>query len=346
MLEGSSLIRSVSSRFSFRRSKRQTQMLEVPADSPPSYHDLSVTVSVTRSSSSSTASSSRHNTVEQRHRPQRDVTVSVAQQQDFGLGYSSIGYERRRVSSNRHSRILFDPAELDSQLPRCSTPSSPKRKRSLMRFGSLNGRKERALSTTYECILDENVKDSSSHVELLCLPVVDLTVRPVSRSGIASSVRSSALPVRPTSPPPRSPYTIVKPEYHSLLDAAATSSMGAAQKTQPRRDSLSTGPFYAVARGWKKGVYTSHDEALRQMQGFPGPVMLTFDDKEQARAFVQPASVPPMSTSQNCTPTYGEQDEERLERARIFTGLDRARANCRSMFLSLERTEAQFPSPL
>ncbi|CAB3411025.1 unnamed protein product [Caenorhabditis bovis] len=45
--------------------------------------------------------------------------------------------------------------------------------------------------------------------------------------------------------------------------------------------------FYAVAHGFKRGVFTDWDEAKKQIDNFPQPVYKKFDSEEEAEKYVE-----------------------------------------------------------
>ncbi|PWN35411.1 uncharacterized protein FA14DRAFT_160564 [Meira miltonrushii] len=46
-------------------------------------------------------------------------------------------------------------------------------------------------------------------------------------------------------------------------------------------------PCWAVLRGWRMGVYSTREEAERQMENFPGPYMQEFPNEREARQWLQ-----------------------------------------------------------
>ncbi|KAJ1032739.1 hypothetical protein NDA16_000760 [Ustilago loliicola] len=184
------------------------------------------------------------------------------------------------------------------------------------------------------------------------------------KSAIQSTVRARSLSSA-TSPPtytaaldvprPQSPFAIVSSPSQSSLSFRPPSRIEprrcySANDTEQVKPSPFSGralaqvaaaphqSFYAVGRGWKKGIYTTKDQAERQIRNFPGPLLQVFSDRTAAEDFLANAG---RFTPQ--PPIQDEADDELLERTRIFNGLDPNSefARRRTVSMSAERKEAQ-----
>ncbi|CEH12350.1 RIBONUCLEASE H1 [Ceraceosorus bombacis] len=98
---------------------------------------------------------------------------------------------------------------------------------------------------------------------------------------------SSAYPTGYWAPPPYAYATAQNGGEHGIslgdeMDAMLSS------EARERREALRghSPPFFAVRRGWRKGIYTEEDEASRQTQNFPGPIVKRFESADEAVAFV------------------------------------------------------------
>lgn len=89
------------------------------------------------------------------------------------------------------------------------------------------------------------------------------------------------------------------PRGNSALDGGEDESAESDEvlrKVIREREALAgRGPYWAVQRGWTKGVVTSQDEANRRTKNFPGPIVRYFEEDrlDEAMAFVKAGAVKP-----------------------------------------------------
>ncbi|SJX61344.1 uncharacterized protein SRS1_10336 [Sporisorium reilianum f. sp. reilianum] len=307
----------------------------------------------TGSSSTSTRSAPSAVTTPETETP----TTSFSGQADYGLGYSSINHERSPTYSAKRTStaLLTRPVEFD----RYAEPSSS------------HQRREQALRTRS---LPRSNKLSVVHAEEepLFVQIVD---QAAPTSPIQSTVRarsqSGTLPLHSANfdfARPQSPFAINSASQTRPTPRRCQSSFALASSADEPLAQASTPSFYAVGRGWKKGVYTTKEDAERQIRNvrvplktssvanklrvltflshpfvcffvqFPGPLMQVFRDRAAADDFLQNSGrFTPQSPSQD------ENEDEFIERIRIFKGLnpDSDLAKRRTLSINTERTEAQ-----
>lgn len=192
---------------------------------------------------------------------------------DYGLGYSSINHERSPSCKDiRTSRALQSrPIEFDRYADSSTTQKH--------RVGTTRSKK---LSVVHD---EEHPLFVEIFHEAAPTPIIQSTVRAQSSSSSSSppnyadfdllrpqspfAITSSASQSRIIRPPSRiSPRRTqsandseaVRP-YHSTTRASSELAAAAAASGQS---------FYAVGRGWKKGVYTTKEEAQRQIKNVSG----------------------------------------------------------------------------
>lgn len=79
------------------------------------------------------------------------------------------------------------------------------------------------------------------------------------------------------------------------------------------------GPVWAVARGWKKGIVATFEEADRQTRDFPGPVLRKFDNVDEAIEFLKT----PIQSIRPGPPAYGDDDSSTGPRFATPTSMHR-----------------------
>ncbi|ETS60913.1 hypothetical protein PaG_04834 [Moesziomyces aphidis] len=269
---------------------------------------------------------------------------------DYGLGYSSINhvcsasYRGNRKSRMPHSHAIERPATAEAhaghEFGRSSTSRSPRRPNKL---GSPHA--------------DEQPLFVSIVHEALPAPRIQSTVR--ARCSSTNSARVSSSPPKAVAPlaRPQSPFAInssaSQPRFTTIvserLAVRQPQSADDSDVDQPPRYDVVVDPagtasvdslFYAVGRGWKKGIYTTKEEAQRQIRNFPGPLLQHFHDRAEAERFLANAG---RFSSQPAKKDDDDWADELAERTRIFAGLDpnSELARRRSTGMSAERREAQ-----
>ncbi|PWN19248.1 hypothetical protein BCV69DRAFT_284400 [Microstroma glucosiphilum] len=109
-----------------------------------------------------------------------------------------------------------------------------------------------------------------------------------------------------------------KPDLRSVVGAPVNGSadpsgadLGALPKQEQseRGELVGKGPYWAVQRGWTKGVVTSKEEADRRTKNFPGPVIRYFeaDQVDEAIAFVKAGAL--ASRPRSRTGNGGSEDD-------------------------------------
>ncbi|EPQ28433.1 uncharacterized protein PFL1_04259 [Pseudozyma flocculosa PF-1] len=145
--------------------------------------------------------------------------------------------------------------------------------------------------------------------------VIDSAVPPKLQSTARGA--PSGPPPYGSPPPMTSPYLVKSPQAPAAEAASSTGDdplQNIKDHMRANADLIGNGPFYSVQRGWKKGIYMSRAEADRQIRNFPGPVIKTFENLDEAIAFLKPDAAVLETPDE-------DQDEEVLERARIFSDL-------------------------
>ncbi|KAE8223088.1 hypothetical protein CF319_g3829 [Tilletia indica] len=120
-------------------------------------------------------------------------------------------------------------------------------------------------------------------VEELSSPVMRRTSSSSSTSTASTNTLHRQGSLAPSSPA-RSPANSPGMNATRLMGTSPSSSTAGRSLREHWTRELEgkTGPFIVVERGWKKGIYTSSDEAARQTRDFPGPKFQTVDTAASA----------------------------------------------------------------
>lgn len=199
--------------------------------------------------------------------PEAETPTSFSGPSDYGLGYSSINHERSLtyVSKRTNTAVLPRPIELQRYSSEPSlTQIRPVRSRS---------RSANKLSIVHD---DEEPLFVSIVDEAALKPAVQSTVRARSSSG--SPPTTATIDVsQPHSPFAMAttnshlfatslPSRIVPRRCYSANDSEENRPSAPMATVQVEAAEASVSAFYAVARGWKKGVYTTKADADRQIR--------------------------------------------------------------------------------
>lgn len=215
--------------------------------------------------------------------PETELPTSFSGQADYGLGYSSIHHERspsykgkRSSRANLPRSIEFDRyAELESNPVQ---PQSPR----LTHARSRSRSKKLNLIHPEEDPLFVEIVDGAAPT-----PTIQSTVRAQSRAGTSPPGYAAVDLVRPQSPftisrsgsqshSSRPPTRISPRRCHSAADRDAVHGLRSVPivplaHSAAQLDETPPQSYYVVARGWKKGIYTSKEDAERQTRNVSPP---------------------------------------------------------------------------
>ena len=210
---------------------------------------------VTSASSSSSATT-----------PDLDTPSTFSGPPDYGLGYSSINHERS--PSYRDKRISKALQSCPIEFDRYADSSINQKHRT----GSIRSQK---LSVVHD---EEHPLFVEIFHEAAPTPTIQSTVRAQSSSASTCPPTYADLDL----PRPQSPFTITSSASQSRINrppsrisprrtqsADGSEAVRTSQSTTKALTELAAAPgqsFYAVGRGWKKGVYTTKEEAQRQIK--------------------------------------------------------------------------------
>ena len=217
----------------------------------------------------SSASSSNRSNSSPVTTPEPQTPTSFSGPADCGLGYSSINHERSpSYKAKRMSKVaLSRPIELD-RYAESSSDEKPKRNGSVRRSNKLSSSMHKDEDPLFVHIVHESAPT----------PAIRSTVRAQSSLG--------SPPLNPATidvPRPQSPFAITsaasqsfssynKPSRitprrcHSANDSDSLRASSSTNRAFAEVASASDQSFFAVGRGWKKGVYTTKEEAERQIR--------------------------------------------------------------------------------
>ena len=223
----------------------------------------------TSSSSSSSRSAPSPLTTPETETP----TTSFSGPSDYGLGYSSINHERSPTySGKRISHVALPrPIEFDRYAQSSSTlkRSTSSRSRPTNRLGVVHDEEEP--------LFVEIVHEAAP------TRPIQSTVRARTSSGASPPYTAHDAPAAATDVPrPQSPFAMTGTASHSLVsrpsqrmtvrrcysanDSEVVRASPSSAKALAEISAASDHSFYAVARGWKKGVYTTKEDAERQIR--------------------------------------------------------------------------------
>lgn len=227
-----------------------------------------VTAAATTASSSSSSSRSASSPVTT---PEAETPTSFSGPSEYGLGYSSINHERSPTySGKRTSRVVLSrPIEFD----RYAEPSLIQKQQ--IRPTSSRSRSAKKLSVVHdeeEPLFVETVHEAAP------IKAVQSTVRARSASGTSPPTAATTVEVAR----PQSPFAMTSTTSQSLMSkppmrisvrrcySANDSDVARPSPSSARAladvAAASDHSFYAVGRGWKKGVYTTKEDAERQIR--------------------------------------------------------------------------------
>lgn len=227
----------------------------------------------TGTTASSSASSSRQAS-SPATTPEFEFTTSFSDPPDYHLGYSSINHERSpSYKGKRVSRAAVShPIEFDRY-----AESSP---------GSRLTTSEASVNKLSAAHVEENSLFVRIEQELAPMRTVQSTVRaqpswgtlpPHTASSVDAhrpqspfAITSAALPSRRSTVPSRGATRRCFANHSTSVHESSSKERDPAQAAGTLEQS-----FYAVARGWKKGVYTMQADAERQIRGVSRHILLT-----------------------------------------------------------------------
>ncbi|SNX82645.1 uncharacterized protein MEPE_01351 [Melanopsichium pennsylvanicum] len=293
-----------------------------------------------RLAATSSSSSSHRSVNSPTTTPETETPTSFSGPSEYGLGYSSINHEcAPSYDDRRTSRALLSrPIELDPYTESCITERAERPTISMSRRNTRNTLTYEHQDALFVSILPETAPNRA----------VQSTVR--ARSGTSSPEPATLAASRPQSPFAMSstvsksligspPMIISARKCQSVHDFEVMHPPSFAAVDQTIVTASPNGPYYAVGRGWKKGIYATKEEAECQTRNFPGPRLQIFEDRAAAKNFI--------ANSRRFVPQASHQDQshndEFVERTRIFKGLDpnSELAKRRAVTMSAERKEAQ-----
>ncbi|KAN0061100.1 hypothetical protein ACQY0O_006835 [Thecaphora frezii] len=238
--------------------------------------------------------------------------LDIAEEPLAALGYSSLNYipppdnrpRRTKTATHRRAQQSYD----------------------LLGSTNANGKLQNRAA---QLPLRASRSDESLAVEAAEPPKLQSTAR-----GAPSGPPAYGSPL-----PTTSPYIVKSPKLDADQNGASVEYdylQNVKDHMRANADLIGNGPFFSVQRGWKKGIYTSRAEADKQIRNFPGPIIKTFENLDEAITFLK-------SDLLANEPKDEDQDEEVLERARIFSDLAKSGHGelKRAISLSSERRNAR-----
>ncbi len=229
------------------------------------------------------SSSSNHSTSSAITTPETETPASFSGPADYGLGYSSINHERSSSYNGKRTSqaALSRPIEFD----RYAEPSSSQSQT------STQTQKHKGLRSNtigrYNRLSTVHAEEDPLFVEIVHeaapAPTIQSTVRAQSSSGSSTRTLSPQLSAAAfDTPRPQSPFAITSAASQSRLgrppsrviprrchSADDSEGIRASPSTVKALSDVAGAPaesVFAVGRGWKKGVYTTKDEAQRQIR--------------------------------------------------------------------------------